>query len=539
VSRAPRPFRVAVLTGRDDLATASVIRRALAQPGVRLAGIFVDAAVQPRAETATDAIRRRIFPREIRSLRELCAREEAPYVELSPEPGELARRITDHGVDLLVLADRRARGAEVLGAARLGAVAARTGGAAQGADGWAAFWALYDRVGSVGLEVHHLVAAGEGGAVRRDAVPVSSRETLWSLGVKLDEATGNLLAASIGAIASGEAAAAGTEAAAPRTYPAPTRAERAALDRRLGTTGEPWLKRALKTAFYRVCLDGGPIALRNAWLRARRQTRYTVLLYHRVNDVSRDNLTTSVDRFIEGLGTLKARYPVVSLSAMVEASRGGHYLGPNVVAITFDDGYADNCELAAPILAHFALPATFFVSAGLVDTDVPFPHDGKSPHRFRNLAWSQVSDMAARGFEIGSHGWVHRNLAQCGLDEARSEIVRSRAAIEDKLGVTPRSFAYPYGGRQDINPEVARELGAAGFEIVASAYGGTNVGRVDPGNVLRIGASEAFDALALRASVEGVTFQAIRRLLGADRRVRPVTAPGTAEAALDRGPGGR
>lgn len=539
MSRPARPFRVVVLTGRDDPSTVSVIHRVVEQPGVHLAGVVVDSDVRPRAERATDAIRRLTFPREVRSVRDLCARDGAPCLQVSLDSGEAVRQIAALEADLAVLVDRRPRGAGILGACRLGAIAVRIGGAAQGEDEWAAFWVLHGGEGSVGLAVHHQGPRGEGvGPIQRDAVAVSPRETLHSLGVKLDEAAGRLLAAAIATMAAGSPAVEAPAAAA-RTFPAPTRTERATLAARLGTKSEPLLKRMLKTVFYRACLDGGPIALRNAWLRARRRSRYTVLLYHRVNDVSRDNLTTSVDRFIEGLETLKRRYPVVSLAAMIEASRTGHYLGPNVVAITFDDGYADNCEVAAPILERLGLPATFFVSAGLVDTNVPFPHDGKSPYRFRNLCWSQVSDMAARGFEIGSHGWAHRNLAQCAPDEARSEIVRSRAAIEHKLGVAPRSFAYPYGGRQDITPEVARELRAAGFEIVASAYGGTNVGHVDPSNVLRVGASEAFGSLALRASVEGVTFQALKRSLGARGRLRPVSVAGATEAEIDGRRGGR
>jgi peptidoglycan/xylan/chitin deacetylase (PgdA/CDA1 family) len=281
-------------------------------------------------------------------------------------------------------------------------------------------------------------------------------------------------------------------------------------DRRRTRSTSEWVgKRVLKRLFYAACLWGGPLWIRNTWLRVRRRTRYTVLLYHRVNDVSTDKLTTSVTRFIQHLSLIRRHYPVMSL---IEATTGPpeRYRGPNVVIITFDDGYADNAEVAAPILQQFGCSATFFVCAGLMGTTQTFPHDGRSPHRFKNLSWDQVRMLHASGFEIGSHGWSHGNLGRLPLEEAKREVAMSLQVLREKLGRSPRCFAYPFGGIDDISDQVRDYIQEIGFDLIASAYGGTNVGRIDPQNVLRVGASDSYSTLDLRAQIEGVSLGALR-----------------------------
>jgi peptidoglycan/xylan/chitin deacetylase (PgdA/CDA1 family) len=292
---------------------------------------------------------------------------------------------------------------------------------------------------------------------------------------------------------------------------------------------ESRLKCRGKTAFYWFCLYAGPVFLRNAWLRLRRRTRYTVLVYHRVNDTSRDVLTTSRARFAEHLGMLTRRYPVLGLQVAIAGEPHGQYRGPNAVVITFDDGYADNYEFAAPILERFRLPATFFVTVGLMGTDRTFEHDRRAPHRFANLTWDQIRSLVARGFEIGSHSLSHQNLARCPLDEARREIHQSRAILEEILGRPVRSFAYPFGGPDDVTPAVLREIRDAGYDVITSAYGGVNDDRLNPMNVLRTGVDESFDALRLRAEVEGVSLQRIRQKFG--RRSRRAATTGAAVPA--------
>jgi peptidoglycan/xylan/chitin deacetylase (PgdA/CDA1 family) len=127
------------------------------------------------------------------------------------------------------------------------------------------------------------------------------------------------------------------------------------------------------------------------------------------------------------------------------------------------------------------------------------------------MTWDQVEGLAARGFGIGSHGMTHANLARCPLEEARREIVESRDLIQRRLGAPVTCFAYPFGGRQDVTPAVIGEIRAAGYEVIASAYGGVNVNWLDPSNVVRIGVSDAYDTWALRAEIEGISLQGLRR----------------------------
>ena len=570
-------FRVVVLTGFDSPSTRVAIRRVMTVPGVAVSGVVFDRGVftlktrlrrfwtrgrrdglpylagrvlgtlatrasRPfRRPFDPDPIRRAIFPDEARSLPDLCARHGIPLVTVGSLNSEEAQgHLARMGADLGLVIGTRILKRQTFAIPRLGSLNVHKGKVPEYRGQPPAFWELYRGEKQAGVTIHLVEAKLDAGdVVREGAVPITATDTEHSVKLKLDELAADLLAEAVEDIAAGRATSRAQQPSAVPPFTTPTRAQRAVLDRRLGTAPEPALKQTLKRAFYRVCLTGGPVWLRNVWLRLGRRTRCTVLLYHRVNDTSRDKLTTSVDRFIEHLAMLRRRYPVVTLQAAREALAAGHYLGPNVVVITFDDGYADNYEWAAPILEHFRLPATFFVTAGLVGTSRPFAHDARFPHHFRTLTWDQVEGLAARGFGIGSHGMTHANLARCPLEEARREIVESRDLIVRRLGAPVTCFAYPFGGREDVSPAVIGEIKAAGYEMIASAYGGVNLDRLDPSNVVRIGVSDAYDTWALRAEIEGISLQGFRREWARPGEPAAVDTPAAASTSSPTSPGRR
>jgi peptidoglycan/xylan/chitin deacetylase (PgdA/CDA1 family) len=58
----------------------------------------------------------------------------------------------------------------------------------------------------------------------------------------------------------------------------------------------------------------------------------------------------------------------VGLDDILSFLQGSKKLPSRAVAVTFDDGFADNLEVAAPILARYGIPAAFYLTAGLIGT---------------------------------------------------------------------------------------------------------------------------------------------------------------------------
>src|SRR5206468_600986 len=118
--------------------------------------------------------------------------------------------------------------------------------------------------------------------------------------------------------------------------------------------------------------------------------------------------------FEEHLQWLKEHCDVIPFGlAFAEARRGGR--SRPAVAVTFDDGYADNHEYAFPVLSRMGVPATFFLATGLLDRD-PFVIErmrrlqGGSADEVEGLTWSQVREMRDEGMEFGGHTRSHPNL---------------------------------------------------------------------------------------------------------------------------------
>jgi peptidoglycan/xylan/chitin deacetylase (PgdA/CDA1 family) len=101
------------------------------------------------------------------------------------------------------------------------------------------------------------------------------------------------------------------------------------------------------------------------WMQARVLGGALILGYHRVMRVARDEYDVCVtpDHFEEHMQMVSKHTRPISLSKLVQLLKSGS-LPPKTVALTFDDGYADNLYEAKPLLEKYAVPATIFVCTG-------------------------------------------------------------------------------------------------------------------------------------------------------------------------------
>jgi peptidoglycan/xylan/chitin deacetylase (PgdA/CDA1 family) len=212
-----------------------------------------------------------------------------------------------------------------------------------------------------------------------------------------------------------------------------------------------------------------------------------IVAFHRVHDGAPpdDGLTVSVDVFARYCRFFQRHFRVVPLRELVARLERGVPL-ERALVITFDDGYRDNFENAAPALAALGLPATFFVVSRWIGTDVVPSWDRDRGVRHPWMTWDQVRALHRAGFEIGVHTRTHVDLGRVAAPEAQQEILGARLELEGHLGTAVESFAYPYGGRYDLSPDSREAVRAAGLRSCCSCFGGVNTSGTDPFHLRRI-----------------------------------------------------
>lgn len=211
-----------------------------------------------------------------------------------------------------------------------------------------------------------------------------------------------------------------------------------------------------------------------------------ILMFHRVNSYDFDSLTTPTHGFEETIREISTNYRAISLRELIGKIKNKAKIESKSVAVTFDDGYKDNFENAAPILLKYGIPATFFVTSGYINSQRVFSWDREQDSKFPLMSWDDVRSLSRMGFDIGSHTINHVNLGKVSSQEAREELYGSKAQIEDEVGKLVNTFAYPFGRKDCIRKDVIDIVKEAGYDCCCSGYGGKVKSDSDIYNLNRI-----------------------------------------------------
>lgn len=365
-----------------------------------------------------------------------------------------------------------------------------------------AFWELWNGESSAGCTVHwvderldtgDLVASGE--------VSCGKFTTLRGMQLQLDDLGVSMLTRVVVDLMAGHSTRT-TQPPGGKTHRKPTLGQMAELRNRLLQRQPATQSRLRRTARDAVATLVHGFHRSGLWRVV--SPRITVVLYHRVTDDARDNLSVGIEQFDRQMSLLAEHCTVLQLAEVLDCATVPRSRRP-LVAVTFDDGYLDNYKHAVPILVRHGLPASFFVSTGLIGCNGRFPHDvrrGNPP--IDTMTWQHLREMRDHGFHIGSHSVSHIDCASEGEQVVMTELARSRDDLRRELGTTDPVFAYPYGGRQHMTPQRLTMVKEVGYRGCLSAYGGSNVGRVDRFNVLRLGIHWEFSDKAFMLACLGL-----------------------------------
>lgn len=277
-------------------------------------------------------------------------------------------------------------------------------------------------------------------------------------------------------------------------------------------------------------------------LAARHGGQLSILIYHRVlpeRDAMRPTEVTASEFKLQMLA-LREHFRPLPLSEAVRRLREGS-LPSRACAVTFDDGYADNADIAVPILRDTGVPACFFIATGYLDGGRMFNDSvlealrllpagtvdleryglgqlhlgeenrardaGQLLQRLKYLPPVQRADavdelvdrvrdhmpdnlmmrseqlpaLVAAGMEVGAHTVSHPILTRIEPAEARREMSDSRALLQELVSGPVNLFAYPNGRRGDdydaAHACIARELG---FEAAVTTNWGASNRSSDP-----------------------------------------------------------
>ena len=174
------------------------------------------------------------------------------------------------------------------------------------------------------------------------------------------------------------------------------------------------------------------------WVKSRVAPGALILLYHRVADVLSDpwGLAVTPQHFAEQMAVLRQRAHPMPLAEMARALQQGAPLPRRAVAVTFDDGYADNLLQAQPILERFGVPATIFLVSGSLGCAQEFWWDALDRMLLQPGQLPQTLHLA---FGAERCRWNLGEAARYSLEEAQ----RHRGwRVEHGTPPTPRHALY-------------------------------------------------------------------------------------------------
>ncbi len=171
-----------------------------------------------------------------------------------------------------------------------------------------------------------------------------------------------------------------------------------------------------------------------------------ILMYHSIKRVNRNEIMRSIhvspQSFKLQMLLLKLLgYRGCSVTDALRALKTGG--DKKLVALTFDDGYANFLTEALPTLERYGFSATIYIVADLMGDSNRWD-DGTGISENQLMSSNEIRYCFSKGIEIGCHSATHPKLTNDKVNLER-ELLTSKRTLERTLGSPINTFCYPYG----------------------------------------------------------------------------------------------
>lgn len=250
--------------------------------------------------------------------------------------------------------------------------------------------------------------------------------------------------------------------------------------------GKMLIKHSMKHAAGLASVAAMPLTMRN-------QLGACFLMYHRVADtgifdLSLDDWNLAPARLENQLRWLSENADCRPLAEALQ-NCGCATRNKPVVALTFDDGFANFRHLALPLLERYRIPATLFIVTRYVGLTEPYPFDAwgqknrsrTSAIAWRPITWAEIEECLESEFvSVGSHSHQHLNGLNATDQQLEEEAGASHEILSHRLGLDHASlYAYPYGSSRlgHVRTAYIEAVRKAGYRLAVT----TDLGLAGPG----------------------------------------------------------
>lgn len=185
------------------------------------------------------------------------------------------------------------------------------------------------------------------------------------------------------------------------------------------------------------------------WVKSDQPIKFPILMYHHIADVVGGNtLFVPASEFkMEMMALKKAGYYTLSPDEALRVLTANEKPADKIVWVTFDDGYKNAQQAAAPILSELGMKGSFFIITGMVGNEDKMTQESLLEMKKNPL------------ISLESHTVSHIDLQYATPNEASRQLTESKTYLDQLLHQNTSVICYPSGRYNDQTGDIATKAG--------------------------------------------------------------------------------